>query len=500
MPLTLSKLAGLIDAKMVRPEGGPHLESKVEAIRYRSQDVQEGDIFCAVPGTKVDGHDFAVDACERGALAVICLHEIPGITCMQLVVADVRKAMADAARYVESSPAGDLSVIGITGTNGKTTVSQLVAYIALACGRRSGTIGTLGADLMSMHIDTEHTTPEAPVFQGLLAQARDAEIEVLACEVSSHALDLDRTWGTAFDVVAFTNLTQDHLDYHDSMESYFRAKARLFMEYDVEHRVICTDDDRGRHLAALCGEWNLQMTTVGHDRTADLCIMDEIHEPHGTSFTLIKSEGGSVGIRTPFVGGFNVNNAALAFGICRKIGLEEQAIVDALAEAPQVPGRLELVEKDAPVRVYVDYAHTPDALEKAITAVSETKPDRLITVFGCGGDRDRKKRPLMGAVAARSDIAVVTSDNPRTEDPDAIVDDIMVGILPEATHTGVLVHREVDRETAIRLAIDMAKPGDAVLIAGKGHEDYQIVGTEKHHLDDREISRDALSKRADVDA
>ena len=468
----------------------------VSGIAYRSDAVRPGDAFCCIVGLKSDGHSYAQDAINRGARVLIVerkvyLADASDVT--EVVVKDSRKAMARMASRFHGEPSKAFSLVGITGTNGKTTTTYLVDHIAQALGSRTGLIGTVGISVAGESQPSTHTTPESPDLQALFAQMRDAGCGVVSMEVSSHALDLDRTWATHFAVTAFTNLTQDHLDYHKTFESYFAAKARLFSKDYPAKRVINIEGKWGKELLKRCSANEDAIITTGFDASAQI---HPVSVEYGVSSTTVElSVRGTVHKFTyPLVGRFNVENVMTAFGIALQLGYRASAIADALRDAPAIPGRLQRIkaENDGGVSVYVDYAHTPDALENAIASVSSLVEEghRTLVVFGCGGDRDASKRPIMGKAALAADYAVVTSDNPRTEDPQAIIDDIVDGMREGQGRFDVVP----DRAQAIERAIAQAKAGDAVLIAGKGHEDYQIVGTEKHHFDDREVAAAALQK------
>ena len=471
-------------------------DEPVSGIAYRSDAVEPGDAFCCIVGLKSDGHSYAQDAIDRGARVLIVerkvyLADASDVT--EVVVKDSRKAMARMASRFHGEPSKAFSLVGITGTNGKTTTTYLVDHIAQTLGSRTGLIGTVGISVAGESQPSTHTTPESPDLQALFAQMRDAGCGVVSMEVSSHALDLDRTWATHFAVTAFTNLTQDHLDYHKTFESYFAAKARLFSKDYPAKRVINIEGKWGKELLKRCSANEDAIITTGFDASAQI---HPVSVEYGVSSTTAElSVRGTVHKLTyPLVGRFNVENVMTAFGIALQLGYRASAIADALRDAPAIPGRLQRItaENDGGVSVYVDYAHTPDALENAIASVSSLVEEghRTLVVFGCGGDRDASKRPIMGKAALAADYAVVTSDNPRTEDPQAIIDDIVDGMREGQGRFDVVP----DRAQAIERAIAQAKAGDAVLIAGKGHEDYQIVGTEKHHFDDREVAAAALQK------
>ena len=410
----------------------------------------------------------------------------------EVVVKDSRKAMARLASRFYGNPSEAFSLVGVTGTNGKTTTTYLVNHIAQVLGNKTGLIGTVGIEIEGQHRPSSHTTPESPDLQKLFAMMRDEGCGVVSMEVSSHALDLERTWATKFAVTAFTNLTQDHLDYHKTFEAYFSAKARLFSKDYPAKRVINIDSAWGKELLKRTSTNEDVIVTTGFDPSAQI---HPVEVEYGAAQTRVELSvrGTNYAVTYPLVGRFNVENVMTAFGVALQLGYAPSAIVEALRDVPAVPGRLQRVsvENDGGISVYVDYAHTPDALEKAIASVSALESEgKTIVVFGCGGDRDSGKRPIMGKAALAADYAVVTSDNPRTEDPQVIIEDIVAGMSEGSDHYEVVA----DRHEAIARAIALAQPGDAVLIAGKGHEDYQIIGTEKHHFDDREVAAEELKK------
>lgn len=466
----------------------------VGGIAYRSDEVQPGDMFFCIVGLTVDGHTFAQDAINRGAKTIVIerkvyLADATDIT--EVVVKDTRKAMALASANFYDHPSEALDLVGITGTNGKTTTSYLVEHIATQAAKRTGVIGTVGVRIGSMKEKGEHTTPESPDLQKTLARMRDDRCNTVAMEVSSHALDLKRTWGTRFAVTAFTNLTQDHLDYHHTFEAYFEAKARLFSNDYPAKRVICIDDAWGKELLRRCAVAEDNLITTGFDSSALIHPLEVTYHSSNTE-VILDVRGTRYEFSYPLVGKFNVANIMCAFGIGLQLGIPAPTIIEALETTPPTPGRLERVKaaQESGVSVYVDYAHTPDALEKALTSIKQITKGRTLLVFGCGGDRDASKRSIMGKVALKADRVVITSDNPRHEDPLAIIEDIMPGVKPHME----LVDIEPDRRAAIALAISQAQPGDSILIAGKGHEDYQLVGDEVLSFDDVVVATEELTK------
>lgn len=487
---TCGELFAGIDCTII---GNP--DEPISGIAYRSDAVHPGDAFCCIVGLKADGHSFAQDAIDRGARVLIVERKVylaDATDVTEVVVKDSRKAMARLASRFYGNPSEAFSLVGVTGTNGKTTTTYLVNHIAQVLGNKTGLIGTVGIEIDGEHRPSSHTTPESPDLQQLFAMMRDEGCGVVSMEVSSHALDLERTWATKFAVTAFTNLTQDHLDYHKTFEAYFAAKARLFSKDYPAKRVINIDSTWGKELLKRTSANEDIIITTGFDPSAQIHPIDVEYGAASTRVVL-SVRGSQVEVTYPLVGRFNVENVMTAFGVALQLGYSSSAIVEALRDVPAVPGRLQRVaaEHDGGISIYVDYAHTPDALEKAIASVSALETEgKTIVVFGCGGDRDSGKRPIMGRAALAADYAVVTSDNPRTEDPNAIIEDIVAGMGEGTDHFEVVP----DRHEAIARAIAVAKSGDAILIAGKGHEDYQIIGTEKHHFDDREVAAEELKK------
>ena len=461
----------------------------VSGVAYDSRAVTEGAVFFCVPGFAHDGHDFARKAVERGAAALVVKHEIPGLDITQVVVPDPRAALAVAAARFYGSPSESLAVVGITGTNGKTTTTYLLDAILRSAGMTTGVIGTVGTEVAGERRETKRTTPESADLQALLADMVAEGVDAVSMEVSSHALDLHRVDDVAFRVAAFTNLSQDHLDYHSTLEEYFAVKRRLFTEFHPGRAVIDVDDPAGVALAADLDADVL--LSVGRSPQAAVRAADEQPGQVSTEFELL-TPAGEAHVHLPLAGAFNVSNALVAAGCALALGVPLETVAEGLSEAPQVPGRLERIEAGQPFAVLVDYAHTPDGLEKAIDAVRTVTPGRVITVFGCGGDRDPDKRPVMGKVAGvGSDLAIATSDNPRSEDPVGILLAVEDGLKRADAGYEIVV----DRRRAIARAIDVAKAGDAVLIAGKGHEDYQIFADRTIHFDDREVAREELEKR-----
>jgi UDP-N-acetylmuramoyl-L-alanyl-D-glutamate--2,6-diaminopimelate ligase len=454
---------------------------EVSGLAYSSRSVFPGTLFFCVPGFRADGHDFAPDAVARGAVALVCQRPL-GLGVPEVIVDDVRAAMGPAAARFYGDPTAELDVVGVTGTNGKTTTAFLVRHLLEAGGRQTGLLGTVKRVVGGVEEEVERTTPEAIDLQATFRAMLDGGDRACAMEVSSHALELGRVAGIRFACRVFTNLTQDHLDFHETMEAYFAAKRRLFEDPGLS--VVNVDDEYGRRIA---GE--VECVTFAVDRDADYRARDVEFDLMGSGFVCQMPEG-ELELRSPLPGLFNVQNVLGAVAAARSLGVPAETIAAALPEFGRVPGRFEPVDEGQDFGVLVDYAHTPEALENVLRAAREVTQGRLHVVFGAGGDRDRGKRPLMGDAARRlADRVLVTSDNPRSEEPEAIVDAIMEGAGPEA-------ERETDRRRAIARAIDTAEPGDVVVIAGKGHEQGQeFENGRKEPFDDVSEARAALRTR-----
>lgn len=447
-------------------------------ICYDTRTMVPGCLFVALPGYKTDGHKYIAQALEQGAAAVLCQHPPEGEG-PWLVTPDARAALAAVSANWFGHPARDLTLLAVTGTNGKTTTTYLLkAMLEGVLGARVGLIGTnqnmVGEEVLPAH----RTTPESYEVQQLLREMADAGCTHVVMEASSHALVLHRLDGLRFRAGIFTNLTQDHLDFHGTMEAYRDAKGLLFRQSDTA--VLNLDDEAGRYFARTVAVPRLTYSERRDE--ADLTAKNLRLFPDRVEFEAV-AEGAISRVRLPIPGGFTVYNALGVLTCGLALGLPLADCADALAKAPGVKGRIEVVPVPADFAVIIDYAHTPDALENILTTVRDFTAGRVICLFGCGGDRDRTKRPQMGAIAGSlADVAVVTSDNPRTEEPEAIIRDILPGL--EGTAAQVVV--EPDRRAAIRRALSLAKPGDTVVLAGKGHETYQEVGTQVLHLDERE--------------
>jgi UDP-N-acetylmuramoyl-L-alanyl-D-glutamate--2,6-diaminopimelate ligase len=459
---------------------GPEVE--IRDLAFDNRAVQPGTLFFCVPGFTRDGHDFAPDAVARGAAALVVQRPLE-LGVPEVVVEDARATMAVAAARLFGDPTARLPVIGVTGTNGKTTTAFLVRSLLEAAGRRCGLLGTVTSVVAGEERQVVRTTPEAIDLQRTFREMLDGGDRACAMEISSHALELRRADGIHVAVAVFTNLTQDHLDFHPTMEEYFVAKRRLFASPLTDVRVVNVDDAYGRRLADEFGA-----VTVAIDRPADYRAVD-VRTGFGGSACVFETPDGAFELQVPLPGRFNVANALGAWAAVRALGVPAETLADAVQRAGRVPGRFEPVLEGQPFAVLVDYAHTPDSLENVLRAARELADGRVIAVFGAGGDRDRGKRPLMGEIGARlADICLVTSDNPRSEDPEAIVAEVVAGAGGAAN-----VEHDVDRRASIRRAVSLARPGDVVVIAGKGHEQGQeFANGRKEPFDDVSVAREAL--------
>jgi UDP-N-acetylmuramoyl-L-alanyl-D-glutamate--2,6-diaminopimelate ligase len=481
----------------------PALDQEVKGLSTNSHACQPGDLFIGMPGTRVDGGEFWPSAIASGAIAAVVSPSAaqkeapsPDLASAYLVPTEnIPKVCAQLAATFYNHPAQQMKLVGVTGTNGKTTTTHLIEFLLSRLQRSTALFGTLYARWPGYNHIAAHTTPFAVELQEQLAEAAKAGCDYAVMEVSSHALAQSRVYACPFEVAVFTNLTQDHLDYHQDLDDYFAAKALLFSpDYLTGRAIINADDPYGQLLVKGLKASPVWTYSTQHSN-ADLWTSDLSYASDGVS-GLLHTPLGDAPFRSPLVGQFNLANLLAAVGAALHLGMDLEQITQALPEFLGVPGRMEQVQisPDQDISVIVDYAHTPDSLENLLKAARPFISGRMICVFGCGGDRDRTKRPKMGAIAAElSDLPIVTSDNPRTEDPERILQDILAGIAPETNPTVIC-----DRAEAIRTAILQAQPGDGVLIAGKGHEDYQILGTEKVHFDDREQARAALEARYGV--
>ncbi|MEA2452556.1 MAG: UDP-N-acetylmuramoyl-L-alanyl-D-glutamate--2,6-diaminopimelate ligase [Actinomycetota bacterium] len=466
-------------------------DTEVHGVAYDSRKVASGDLFFCIPGTVTDGHDYAEVAVGSGASA-LCVERVLDLDIPQVVVSEVRRAMPRMAARFFGDPADALTIIGITGTNGKTTTAFLLEAILRADGRTTGLIGTIETRIGGEVQPGVRTTPESLDLQELFARMRDRGVDALAMEVTSHALVLHRVDDVRFAAVGFTNLSQDHLDFHSSMEDYFAAKTSLFLPERAATGAINVDDPYGRRLM---GSAPIECIGFGMSEDADVRATAVKLEPSGTTLSVVTPRG-DFEVATRLVGHFNVSNCLAATALALQAGIGLDAIIAGLGATAPVPGRFESVDGGQPFSVIVDYAHTPDSLDNVLSAarpLADANGGRVICAFGCGGDRDRGKRPLMGAVVARmADIVVVTSDNPRSEDPEAIIGAIIEGVIsvrtegPDATLA--------DRGEAIRWALEQATPGDVVVIAGKGHETGQEFKDRTIPFDDRIVAREGLAR------
>ena len=491
------------------------IEREVAGLAYDSRQVGAEYVFFAIRGEKADGHDFLQQAAGRGAAALVVAQPAPRPDGTVLIrVRDVRHALGCWSAHFFGAPSRRLKLVGITGTNGKTTCSYLVESIAAAAGLVPGVIGTINYRYQGHEVPSHHTTPESLDLEMLMAEMLQGGAKAVVLEVSSHALTQERVRGLEFDAALFTNLSRDHLDYHADMDAYFAAKSKLFTDHlassakPERSAVIYGADPRGAELIEAIRAKRIDIWSYGEGSQWDVHPLEVESDVAGLRGK-IRAKERTIEFSSSMIGAANLQNILGATGVACALGLPSDAIAAGIERLKIVPGRLEKVENQRGVAVLVDYAHTPDALEKVLTAVRPLTQGKVFAVFGCGGDRDRGKRPVMGEIAARlSDIAIVTSDNPRSEEPMSIIAEIEAGLGKSGKRKisgpkgkignpkleledGYWV--EADRREAIRLALRLARPGDLVLIAGKGHEDYQILGKEKIHFDDREVARQELA-------
>lgn len=487
------QLKTLVAAVSPRQITGP-LDRVVESIAYDSRRVQRNGLFVALRGEKSDGHQFIEQAVEKGATVIVTEHEVqsPRATCV--VVENTRSALADLAATFYEHPARRLKLAAVTGTNGKTTTTFLLKHILEKAGMRCGLLGTVRYEIADRVLPAVRTTPESLDVQELLSQMVNAGCKAAAMEVSSHALTQDRVRGIEWEVAVFTNLTQDHLDFHGTMENYFEAKAALFTGLADQKAkksataIINLDDRYGAQLIDRL-DGKIPVITYGVGARSDFRASNYHAEFAGTSYQL-DARGKSYLVRVPLIGRFNVANSMAALAAASSMGISLREAVLSLGRSPQVPGRLEAVPAKRQFQVFVDYAHTDDALLNVLKTLRELSPRRLIVVFGCGGDRDKQKRPLMARVADQNaDYSIITSDNPRKEDPDAIIADAEKGFRSDR------YEKIADRANAIARAIELAQPRDIVLIAGKGHEAYQEFADHTVPFDDIQVARQALENR-----
>ncbi|GBF75468.1 UDP-N-acetylmuramoyl-L-alanyl-D-glutamate--2,6-diaminopimelate ligase [Paenibacillus sp. 598K] len=476
--------------------GSSGAEVEIGGIRIDSRKVVPGDLFICLPGHTVDGHDYAAQAAERGAAALVVQRPLP-VALPQLIVKDSRLAMAILGSHYYGYPSERLRMIGITGTNGKTTTTYLIERLLADAGRPAGVIGTIEMRYAGRSLPMSGTTPESLDLQQALADMAATDTAYCVMEVSSHALEQGRVKGIRYRSAVFTNLTQDHLDYHQTMDNYAAAKSLLFSRLgnayapessERSYSIINADDPYGVQLAKASAA---EVITYGIEAEADVRASNIAISARGTSFHLETFRGG-LDVQLRLVGKFNVANALAAVATGLAEGLELTQIRDSLEQIAGVPGRVEAVDAGQDYAVIVDYAHTPDGLDNVLKAVKEIAAGRVICVFGCGGDRDRTKRPIMGRIAAsHADYMLITSDNPRSEDPERILRDIEAGLLADEVPPSRYA-LEVDRREAIKKAVEMASSDDVVLIAGKGHETYQIIGSRTFDFDDRQIAEQLI--------
>ena len=499
------KLSGLLNGVDILDVSGD-ISGDASGLCYDSRKCEEGSVFVAISGAQFDGHDFVHDAVKRGARYIVydrgSVPTVSGAACIH--VRESRLALAVLSKNFYGSPSRDICLIGVTGTNGKTTVTYLLESILKAAGFSVGVTGTVNYRYGGTVFPAPNTTPESLDLQRMLREMVDAGVTHVVMEVSSHAIDLKRIYGCEYDLGIFTNLSREHLDYHRTMEEYFLVKKRFFDDVIDGHPAVVNGDDPWG--ARLRGEIQVPTVTFGADGPCDVSPIDVVLSIDGID-AKIRMAGAEFSISSPLAGRFNLSNILAATAAALSLGIPQEDIRSGIGGLAVVPGRLERVSTDGEPVVFVDYAHTGDALEKVLATLSEFKKKRIITVFGCGGDRDRTKRPGMGKIAAAlSDLAIITSDNPRTEDPLRIIDEIEGGIetgsaryAPEDITGGFKGKGYTivaDRRSAITLAVSVADDLDIVLVAGKGHEDYQIMGTRRLSFDDRVVAREALSTRS----
>lgn len=471
-----------------------HEDCEIHKIEMDSRAVEEGDLFVCIKGFTVDGHEFVNQAIENGAAAIVAEKELD-VQVPVIIVNDTTQALAEIANAFYKNPTEALSLIGVTGTNGKTTVTYLLETIFNKFAQKTGVIGTIQMKIGDETYPVTNTTPDALSLQKAFRKMADADVETAIMEVSSHALDLGRVNGCDFDVAIFTNLSQDHLDYHKDMDDYLFAKSLLFSRLGNTFRpdqrkfaVLNADDEHSKLLERSTAQ---HILTYGCKNPADVRASNIKLAVTHTEFTL-ETPVGSVEIDSKLIGMFNIYNMLAASSAAIAKGVPLEVIKEALESIKGVDGRFEAVREGQPFAVIVDYAHTPDSLENVLLTIKEFAEKKVYVVVGCGGDRDRSKRPLMAGIAVKyADEAILTSDNPRTEDPERILQDMVEGI--ERDNYTVIT----DRKEAIEHAISIAQPGDIILIAGKGHETYQIVGRTKHDFDDRVIARQAIARKGE---
>lgn len=473
----LNELLKDVDIIEIKGEGNPD----ITGVYYNSLEVTEGGLFVAIEGFKTDGHKYVSSAVQKGAKVVVCTRLTDDADVIQIKVSDSRIAEAKISSNFFGSPSCRFKLVGITGTNGKTTVTYLVKHVLDTLGYKTGLIGTNQNIIGDKVFETGRTTPDSFELQKLFYEMAQSEVDYVIMEVSSHALELSRVYGCRYEVGAFTNLTQDHLDFHETMDNYAAAKAKLF---DLSNTaVINTDDSYGREMADNCP---CPCTTYGIDSQVSLKATEVVLKQNGVEFTADKMK-----FKLPIPGGFSVYNALCAVGICKSLGFNSEEICNALLTATGVKGRAEVVDiGDRDFTVMIDYAHTPDGVENILKTARGFAKGRVVALFGCGGDRDATKRPIMGRIAGElADFCIVTSDNPRTEEPMSIIRMVEAGV--KETNTPYVVIES--RYDAIKYALDNAQSGDVIILAGKGHETYQILNTGTIHFDEREVIREIMN-------
>lgn len=486
--MTLHKLIQALHDFRTPPIENPDIIS----IEMDSRAVVPGSLFVCIKGYTVDGHDYIQQAIDRGAVAIVAQKDVDASVPV-IKVNDTMRTLAILANAFYENPSENLHMIGVTGTNGKTSVTHLIEDILRQYGQKTGLIGTIGLKIGDDVFETKNTTPDALVLQKMLRQMQDARVDSAIMEVSSHALHIGRVHGCRYDVAVFTNLTQDHLDYHVTMDNYRAAKSLLFSQlgngYDVsrpKYAILNVDDEATKEYIVAT---QAIIMTYGIDNDADLMARDILTTSSGTTFTLITA-GGSYQVKMGLVGKFNVYNILAAIGATLATGVPIDVIIGCIKKTKGVPGRFQLVDGGQDFNIIVDYAHTPDSLENVLKTIRAITQQNIYCIIGCGGDRDKTKRPIMAKIASElSDVPIFTSDNPRTEDPLAILADMEKGVTHQTYHS------IVDRRDAIDRAIRHAKAGDVVLIAGKGHENYQIIGEKVLDFDDVEMALKAVEKR-----
>ncbi|WP_349410410.1 UDP-N-acetylmuramoyl-L-alanyl-D-glutamate--2,6-diaminopimelate ligase [Pseudalkalibacillus sp. SCS-8] len=486
----MKKLSALLDwLKVYQLEN--EADPMVTGIEMDSRKVEEGHLFVCIEGENFDGHDYIDQVVEKGA-SVIVANRMVNTTLPVILVRDTRHTMAVLADVFYGQPTHDLQLVGVTGTNGKTTVTHIIDKMYQDQGKRTGVIGTIEMRINNKKYPVTNTTPEAPFLQKAFATMVDEEVDGALMEVSSHALEMGRVRGCDFNIAVFTNLSQDHLDYHETMEQYLQAKSLLFSQlgntYDNKNQklaVLNADDPASTKLTRLT---SAQIMTYGIENTSDVMAKNISITGKGTTFSLVTLEG-CYDVEMKLIGKFSVYNVLAAVTAGIGAGLDEQKMIESVEQLEGVPGRFEVIDEGQPFTVIVDYAHTPDSLENVLTTINEFAEGDTHCIVGCGGNRDRTKRPLMAKIAEKySDHAIFTSDNPRNEPPEAILADMEAGV-EGGSYTSI-----VDRKEAIETAVRNAGPKDIILIAGKGHETYQTIGNQTFEFDDRQVAREAIRK------